>query len=106
MLTFIVTGAPSITSVLFDRDSNTLTRTSTGGPPTTVIWRMNGASVIISLYQQSQRLLNTVEAIYENILYSDDIANFVGTFTCEVSNARGSDTQTTELNGERNILCS
>lgn len=38
-------------------------------------------------------------AMYENALFNADVANFVGSFTCEVSNARGVDDLTVELNG-------
>ena len=41
-----------------------------------------------STYQQSQRVLDTSTATYENVLSSADISNFIGTFTCIVSNAR------------------
>ena len=49
--------------------------------------------------------MNSEAATYENVLSSNTIADFVGSFTCEVGNARGSDTQTMELNGEGNTLC-
>jgi hypothetical protein len=85
--------------VLFDRNLTTLTCTSTGGPPTTVIWRKNGVPVNVSLFEQSQRLVNAESATYENVLYDDDIANFVGSFTCGISNVRGTVVETVELNG-------
>ena len=94
-----LTGSPSITSVIFDRNSTTLTCTSTGGPPTTVTWRKNDVPINESLYEQSQRLVNTVTATYENVLFNDNVANFVGAFTCGVSNVRGTDEVTRELNG-------
>ena len=56
-------------------------------------------SVNDSLYQQSQRVVNTETATYENVLFNADIANFVGIFTCEVSNVRGTAEETVELNG-------
>ena len=93
------TGSPSITSVLFDRDDTTLNCTSTGGPPTSVTWRKNGVPVNVSLYQQSQSVVDTETATYENVLFNDDISNFVGTFTCEVGNVRGTVQDTVELNG-------
>ena len=52
-----------------------------------------------SLYQQSHRVVNTETATYENVLFNDDVANFVGTFSCEVSNVRNSAEETLELNG-------
>ena len=92
-------GSSSIQSVIFDRNSTTLTCTSTGGPPTTVSWRKNNAAVNLSIYEQSQRLVDSESAMYENVLFNADIANFVGSFTCEVSNARGINEVTVELNG-------
>ena len=94
------TGSPSITALRFDRNNTTLTCTSTGGPPTTVTWRRNGVLVNDSLYQQSQRVINTQAATYENVLFDDNITNFVGTFTCEVSNVRSTAQETLELNGQ------
>ena len=62
---------------------------------------VNGAPVNSSLYEQSQRLVDAKEATYENILFNNDVTNFVGTFTCEVSNARLTNPvrETLELNG-------
>ena len=94
-----IAGFPSITSVQFDRNSTTLTCTSTGGPPTTVTWKKNDVLVSSSLYEQSQRLLDAESATYENVLYNDDVANFVGSFTCEIRNVRGTVEKTVELNG-------
>ena len=54
-----------------------------------------------SLYQQSQRVVNTETATYENFLFNDDVTNFVGTFTCEVSNIRDIAQETLELNGKK-----
>ena len=41
-----------------------------------------------SNYEQSQRLIDAVEATYQSVLFNDNVTNFVGTFTCEISNAR------------------
>ena len=99
-------GSPSITSVLFDRNSTTLTCTSTGGPPTVVTWRKNGAVVNTSnsVYEQSQRLVDAEDSNYESILFNSDVADFVGSFTCEISNVRGTAQLTVELNGWLNIF--
>ena len=93
-----VIGSPVITSLLYERNT-TLTCTSTGGPPTTVTWRKNDILVDNSIYEQSQRLVDAESATYENVLFNDNVTNFVGTFTCEVSNVRGSIEETRELNG-------
>ena len=38
--------------------------------------------------------MDPVTATYENILDTDEISNFIGNLTCEVSNVRGEDQQT------------
>ena len=93
-------GTPSITSLLFDRNSTSLTCTSTGSPPTTVTWRKDGQPINETLYERSQRLVDAESATYENVLFDDDVANFIGSFTCEISNVRGRVVETTVLNGE------
>ena len=40
----------------------------------------------VSLYEQSQRLLDAESATYQSVLFNEDVTNFVGAFTCEVSN--------------------
>ena len=95
-------GSPSIIGLLYNRSTLTLTCTSTGGPATTVTWRKNGAVVEVdgTTYHQSQRVVDTRTATYENILSSSAYANFVGNFTCTVSNARGSGNQSKVLEGK------
>ena len=85
------TGSPSIISFLFERNTTTLICTSTGGPPTTITWRRNGVPVDERLFWQIQIVVDSVTATYENILDTDNTSNFIGTFTCEVSNIRGAD---------------
>ena len=98
----IISGSPSITSVVYYKDSNAIICTSTGGPPTIVTWRRDGISVSTSIFQQSKRLVNAETAKYENILYTQNDDKFVGTFTCEVSNVRGSVNESVKINGEDN----
>ena len=85
--------------MIFDRNSNTLTCTSIGGPPSTVNWRKDGVHIDNDLYQLSQRVVHTENATYENILSSENITDLVGVFTCEVINVRGSFEERVELNG-------
>ena len=74
---------------------------STGGPVTTVTWRMNNQPLMIddTRYQQTQMILDTENAVYKNTLSSDDNRNLVGVFTCTVQNVRGSDNMTISTNG-------
>ena len=74
---------------------------SAGGPITTVTWRLNNQPLTIdgTRYQQIQTIIDTENAIYTNMLQSDDNRNLVGMFTCIVQNARGSDSMTISTNG-------
>ena len=94
-------GSPSIIGLLYNRFTLALTCTSTGGPATTVTWWKNGAVVEVdgTTYHQSQMVVDTRTATYDNILSSADIANFIGTFTCSVSNSRGGSDRSATLNG-------
>ena len=85
--------------MLLDRNTTTLICTSTGGPPTNVVWKKNGTELITDgvIYQQSQRVIFTENATYENVLSSDHVSNFIGNFTCEVKNIRGSDNRSHRL---------
>ena len=52
-------------------------------------------------------MVNTETATYENVLFSNEISNFDGTFSCKVSNVRGTAQETVVqgLNGESIVLC-
>lgn len=86
-------------SITFNRTVKTLTCTSTGGPPATVTWGKNDMPINDSLYQQRQRMVDSETATYDNVLFNDDVASFVGNFTCQVSNVRGMAVKTVHLNG-------
>ena len=89
------TGSPSITSLLFDRNTtSTLICISTGGPPTAVTWRRNGVLVAGSLYRQTQIIVDPAAAVYKNILSINERSDIGDNFTCEVRNIRGGDQQT------------
>ena len=78
-----------------------LTCISTGGPATSVTWRRNSQLLLIdgSTYQQTQIIVNSEKAVYKNILHSNNAAGLVGSFTCAVHNARGSDSMSMSTNG-------
>ena len=94
-------GSPSVTSLTSNRSTSSLTCTSVGGPATTVTWRKNGQLLIIdgNPYQQSQIIIDSISAMYNNILHSDNPGDLVGSFTCTVNNARGSDSMSMSTNG-------
>ena len=80
--------------------------TSTDGPPTTVSWRRNEETLDFkdTRYQQNQRIINTTAATYQNILSSNSHANLVGSFTCIVSNARGSANKSISVDGMHSLF--
>ena len=84
-------------SVKYNRTSQTITCTSTGGPATDVTWyKDNQAQISMvynerGIYEHSQIIINTITATYENRLrIVDKSSKVAGTYTCEVTNPRGS----------------
>ena len=90
---YSVAGIPEVISVKFELISEsssvtptfTLTCTSTGGPVTTVSWRMNGT--ILNDYT-SQILLDSENATYNLVLTLT--GRLVGEYECMVSNNKSS----------------
>jgi hypothetical protein len=90
-------GRVTNVSVQYDRASQTITCTSTGGPATDVTWSKDNANIRLrtapneGLYEHSQIIINTTSATYENRLrIVDKSSETAGTYTCEVTNPRGS----------------
>jgi hypothetical protein len=85
-------------SVHYDRASQTIICTSTGGPATDVTWsNLDSINIRLStasnegLYEYSQIIVNTNSATYENRLrIVDKSSKAAGTYTCKVTNPRGS----------------
>ena len=48
--------------------------------------------------------MNAETATYQNVLFNANITEFMGSFTCVVSNIRGTIQETTELNGKKVIV--
>ena len=98
-------GAPNVTGLTFDRESRTLTCTSTGGPATTVTWTKDEAVITPnSTHQQTQMIVDSVEGIYQNTLtIAQSVAerNIYDTrYNCMVENSRGKSNRTMYLYGE------
>ena len=99
-------GSPSITSLGYDNQSNTLTCTSTGGPATNVTWRKNGAVITLNTtYQQTKRVVDPVVGTYQTVLTIDPSVGQSGIgrfYECKVENTRGrsSVTRVVTDNGE------
>jgi predicted Zn-dependent protease len=84
-------------SVHYDRASQTITCTSTGGPATDVTWSKDDVNIRLrtapneGAYEYSQIIMNTTSATYENRLrIVDKSSEAAGNYTCNVTNPRGS----------------
>ena len=81
-------------TIEYDRTSQTITCTSTGGPATDVAWSKDSVNIRLTmgdLYEHSQIIINTTSATYENRLrIVDKSSEAAGNYTCEVINSRGS----------------
>ena len=84
-------------SVQYDRARQTIACTTSGGPATEVAWFKDNEKIMFTktssggLYEHSQVITNTISATYENRLrIVDKSSKVAGTYTCEVTNLRGS----------------
>ena len=90
----LMIGNVTNVSVQYDRTSQTITCTSTGGPATDVTWSKDNVNIRLTmgdLYEHSQIIINTTSATYENRLrIVDKSSEAAGNYTCQVTNSRGS----------------
>ena len=93
-----------VVSITANRDAvpPPLVCTSTGGPATTVIWKVNNQITNGRLYQQRQRIASHQNATFQNILHIpiDSIANYDATYECLVMNSVGNDSLSFRLEGK------
>ena len=93
-------------SVQYNRTSQTIICTSTGGPATHVSWYKDDAQInMVSnegrIFKHSQIITDTVSATYENRLrIIDKSSETAGTYTCEIRNPRGSRNESLYIKGE------
>ena len=91
--TITFSGSPGVSSLRYDNRSRTFICTSTGGPATTVTWRRD--EVVITLndtYQQTKRVVDSVDGTYQTVLTIDPSVGQIdifGSYNCTVENARG-----------------
>ena len=102
MLFLLLTYVGSLDVELTFNSPNTLSCVSNGGPVSAVIWRRNGDLIFSSsLYQQSQMLTNALTSTFLHTLNiaGGDAEDYNGTFSCTVSNSRGSVNQSLDIHG-------
>ena len=91
-----------VLNIIVDPIMHGLVCTSTGGPATTVIWKVNSKMITDgTTYHQNQRIVSKENATFENILYipTDSIANYNATYECIVMNSAGNDSMNLALEG-------
>ena len=91
----LVSGVPTVTTLVYSETTRSLTCTSTGGPATTVTWRKDGANIAIdgTTYQQTQVVTDTATGTYQTVLKTDQsVTDVFGTYSCTVGNTRGTST--------------
>ena len=78
--------------LVFDGSILTLTCTTSGGPPTTLLWLRDGSPLGIDnlTYRQVQNVLSMEIATYETTLTADALSSLVGDVHCIAGNDRGS----------------
>ena len=91
-----VIGKPYISSITYSPSTRALTCISSGGPASEVTWSRSGPQ-----YQEHQQIEDTTTATYLNILTidSNNVSDYVGTFTCTVNNSRGRDEKAMKITG-------
>ncbi len=77
------------------RETNTLTCTTIGGPPTVVVWRHNCR--VVTGGTQIQTVVDTSTAQYQTILTLASVEN--GVYSCTVENIRGRASMTLTIGG-------
>ena len=98
-------GQVTIMSFKYNRTTQTITCTSTGGPATVVIWSKDNVNISMAsneggIYEHSQIILNTNSANYENRLrIVDKSSKAAGTHTCQVINPMGSTNESLYIQG-------
>ena len=87
------TGYVTISSIVYDRTTQIIICTSTGGPATDVSWSKDNIIKIDTVsnardqYEHSQVIVSTANATYENRLtIIDKSSKAAGTYTCEIEN--------------------
>ena len=87
-----------------------MTCTSTGGPATDVTWFKDNEKIITvsngGIFEHSQIITNTSSATYENRLrIVNKSSKAAGTYTCQVTNPRGSTNESLYIQGRYKWYC-
>jgi hypothetical protein len=95
-----------VSDVRYDSSTQTLICTSSGGPATSVTWSRDNTPLVVdgTTYQQSQVIIDTNTATYQNRLKIAEnvIVDENGLYACTVSNLRGSNSSQIQIGGTFN----
>ena len=93
-------GSPRVTSLTYDMSSHTLTCITTGGPATIITWRRDCVVLDTSTtgFVFSQTVTDQATATYSNTLTLP--SHISGSYSCTVTNSRGSDTRMLQAGSE------
>ena len=109
IIIMIIVGHITMVSIMYNKTIQTITCISIGGPATDVMWSKDNVNISVSpfgsIYEHSQIVLNTNSSTYENRLRIIDKSSKVdGTYTCEVSNLRGSVNESLYVQGNQFLM--
>ena len=104
---FLPSALPTVSSLTYDPDTQTLTCTSTDSPATTVTWTKDGDTLTVDglTYSMTQTVTARGASTFENVLTLPATGDISGTYSCQVGNALGnSNTVTVEVTGKYQSL--
>ena len=88
---------------MFNKEEQALTCTSSGGPPTTIIWTKDGEVLNMdgNVYKQIQTVVNQSNATFKTTIFIKTKLNqssVVGNYSCTVNNSRVTNINSVEFN--------
>ena len=103
----IASGIAHIDELTYDKDTQTISCISIGGPVSSVTWKKDNLSIDEKdqLYDFSQQLLQSYNSTYiiSRLTIITKTVDASGVYTCKIENAKGMDTSSVQVFGEYNI---
>ncbi len=103
--TIVPAVTPQVTNLEFNGSASpfAFTCTSTGSPPTTIIWTKDNKEIAVdgTMFKLSCTVVNRTTATFKNVLTVDDeFVDMIGNYSCSVVNVFGrSEFKTIHLKG-------
>ena len=100
----IASGIAHIDELTYDKDTQTISCISIGGPVTSVTWKKDDLSIDEKdqWYDFSQKLLHSYNSthIINRLTISTKTVEASGVYTCTIENAKGMDTSSIQVSGK------